>query len=348
MTPLAIFVRTLFKTSAIFIGATFVILHPSLEWTSAPRAKPDRHGAAEPPRGSGRRTRRGAQGHRRRRPSSGGGGARRDRQCAGSARVDRGPQGQRRGCATARVVGARRDRRCASGQCDRWIAEGQLTGDSSQSGRRARRVERFLGGRTAHRRDSRCQCRRPSPRDFRAGRALDARALQALTAALKDEDVSVRRAAIQAIAEIGGDGGGHNVHVPHPHPHPHPNPHPIPTRTRIPIRASTPKLCPSGTPQANEPRRSTVVIRAAATSVFALLTLAGSVNEYPHGRRAEPNRSRADRGARGDGSGHPRARRLRHPRSRRHGGRCHPAAGGDAGRCGAGRSARVQPELVAR
>src|SRR5262249_49183310 len=35
MTPLAVFVRTLLKTTAIFIGATVVILHPSLEWTSA-------------------------------------------------------------------------------------------------------------------------------------------------------------------------------------------------------------------------------------------------------------------------------------------------------------------------
>ena len=42
MTPLAVFVRTLMKTSAIFIGAAAVMLHPSLEWrsSSAPTAAP--------------------------------------------------------------------------------------------------------------------------------------------------------------------------------------------------------------------------------------------------------------------------------------------------------------------
>ena len=32
MSPLVVFVRTLLKTSAIFIGTTMVMLHPSLEW----------------------------------------------------------------------------------------------------------------------------------------------------------------------------------------------------------------------------------------------------------------------------------------------------------------------------
>ena len=35
MTPLAVFVRTLLKTSALFIGVTVVMLHPSLEWSRA-------------------------------------------------------------------------------------------------------------------------------------------------------------------------------------------------------------------------------------------------------------------------------------------------------------------------
>ena len=35
MTPLAVFVRTLMRTSAIFIGVTAVMLHPSLEWRSS-------------------------------------------------------------------------------------------------------------------------------------------------------------------------------------------------------------------------------------------------------------------------------------------------------------------------
>ena len=35
MTPLAVFVRTLLKTSAVFIGVTTVMLHPSFEWSRA-------------------------------------------------------------------------------------------------------------------------------------------------------------------------------------------------------------------------------------------------------------------------------------------------------------------------
>lgn len=36
MNCVTVFVRTLLRTSAIFIGTTMVFLHPSLEWTSAP------------------------------------------------------------------------------------------------------------------------------------------------------------------------------------------------------------------------------------------------------------------------------------------------------------------------
>ena len=39
MSPLTVFVRTLLKTSALFIGFTTVMLHPSLEWTSASQVK---------------------------------------------------------------------------------------------------------------------------------------------------------------------------------------------------------------------------------------------------------------------------------------------------------------------
>ena len=35
MTPLAVFIRTLMKTSAIFIGATWIVLHPSLDWSAS-------------------------------------------------------------------------------------------------------------------------------------------------------------------------------------------------------------------------------------------------------------------------------------------------------------------------
>ena len=40
MTPLAVFVRTLLKTSALFIGVTVVMLHPSLEWSRASGLSP--------------------------------------------------------------------------------------------------------------------------------------------------------------------------------------------------------------------------------------------------------------------------------------------------------------------
>jgi HEAT repeat protein len=34
MTPLAVFLRTFLRTSAIFVGASIVFLHPPLEWSS--------------------------------------------------------------------------------------------------------------------------------------------------------------------------------------------------------------------------------------------------------------------------------------------------------------------------
>ena len=46
MTPLAMFVRTLMKTSAVFIGATTVMLHPSLEWRSTSSGAAAQHGAS--------------------------------------------------------------------------------------------------------------------------------------------------------------------------------------------------------------------------------------------------------------------------------------------------------------
>ena len=35
MNPVTVFFRTLLKSSAIFIGATAIFLHPSLEWRGA-------------------------------------------------------------------------------------------------------------------------------------------------------------------------------------------------------------------------------------------------------------------------------------------------------------------------
>ena len=53
------------------------------------------------------------------------------------------------------------------------------------------------------------------------GEIGDARALDALTAALKDTDVTIRRHAAAAIAQLNRGGGGHAHPAPHPHPHPH-------------------------------------------------------------------------------------------------------------------------------
>src|SRR5690348_13397965 len=47
MSPIEVFVRTLLKTSAIFIGFTAVMLHPSLEWAST--SSPTRVNAGQSP-----------------------------------------------------------------------------------------------------------------------------------------------------------------------------------------------------------------------------------------------------------------------------------------------------------
>ena len=53
MSPVAVFVRTLLKSSAIFIGATAIFLHPQLEWrTDVKRRRSSARGQG------GRRTRR--------------------------------------------------------------------------------------------------------------------------------------------------------------------------------------------------------------------------------------------------------------------------------------------------
>ncbi|HEX5473987.1 MAG TPA: HEAT repeat domain-containing protein [Vicinamibacterales bacterium] len=38
MTPLTVFVRTLVRSSALFLGVTIVFLHPTLDWTTAGEA----------------------------------------------------------------------------------------------------------------------------------------------------------------------------------------------------------------------------------------------------------------------------------------------------------------------
>jgi hypothetical protein len=61
------------------------------------------------------------------------------------------------------------------------------------------------------------------------GELGDARAVEAITGALKDSDPGVRLRAVRALAELTGADG------PHPHPHPHPRPQPRPmVRLEIP------------------------------------------------------------------------------------------------------------------
>ena len=81
MSPLAVFVRTLLKSSAIFIGATAIFLHPQLEWRTADDSRRV-VGAApgRPGEGGGRRPDRGVEGHRRRRPPPGRSARSRDEQ----------------------------------------------------------------------------------------------------------------------------------------------------------------------------------------------------------------------------------------------------------------------------
>ena len=71
MTPLVVFVRTLMKTSAIFIGVTAVMLHPSLEWSASSTTQqilPKKRGTGwgwrqgKPPLSRDRRPRRRAEG----------------------------------------------------------------------------------------------------------------------------------------------------------------------------------------------------------------------------------------------------------------------------------------------
>ena len=60
MSPLTVFVRTLMKTSAIFIGATAVFLHPRLDWSASGGARAQRGAetALASPRGRAPRKRR--------------------------------------------------------------------------------------------------------------------------------------------------------------------------------------------------------------------------------------------------------------------------------------------------
>ena len=194
MSPVAVFIRTLLKSSAIFIGAAAIFLHPSLEWRPA--------------------------------AALGGGTSVGAQQSGSEAAVDAliialkdSDAGVRREAARALAqMDSRRPALAASlSDSDPQIrasvasALGEI-GDASA-------VDALV----AAVKDKVVDVRRRVVGAL--GEIGDARALDALTQALKDEDAGVRRAAASAIAEIGGTSG--------PHPHPHPHPHPVVVRTVV-------------------------------------------------------------------------------------------------------------------
>ncbi len=121
MSPLAVFFRTLSRSSAICLGIGLAIVNPAFERSastspsrvSAPMAFDRRHRAEQPERGRDRRVDRRAQGQRRRRPPPGRNVARRNAQPARRAGTDRSAQGSAGRRQVARRHGARRARRHA-------------------------------------------------------------------------------------------------------------------------------------------------------------------------------------------------------------------------------------------
>ena len=353
MTPLTVFVRTLMKTSAIFIGA------PSSSFIRRS------NGRVERPVRSGRLTRSASpQGRAPAEAAIDGlvgalkdsdAGVRRQAAAAlgelGNARAvpgtHRGAEGRGRGRASAR------DRRRSARSA---IARGHR--------RRSRRAQGFVaqhprarrhGARRARRPHAvdpliaaitRRERRRPPPRRHGARRDRRRRARSpALTAALKDEDAGVRRAAMQAIAEISdGDDGAHHVRFRgDPHPNPNPNPNPNPESESQPEPAAARRHVRHGA--ADMTRTVGIccarVLRARADAVHHVR------RRRRCRRRDAPCRELVADLAAGRSAG-PRARRVRARESRRRRGRGDPAA---ASGCSATRrpsSRRSAAALVAR
>ena len=222
MSPLTVFLRTLAKSTAIFLGAGVIFLNPSLiSW------QPRGHCAEESRGGGRRRAHRRAEGFRRGRSPPGRALARPDAQRARGAGTHRRDEGRERGSARSGHVGARRARGPSRHPRDRRRAEGQRP-ESARTGRvGARRIRGSGCARCAHRAPfatATSTCGRTS--SGRSARLATPRALPALTEAMKDADApSV--AAILAIAEISDGEDGHHGSA-HPHPMPMPNPMPMP------------------------------------------------------------------------------------------------------------------------
>ena len=249
MTPLTVFVRTLMKTSAIFIGATVVFLHPRLDWSASGGARAQRGPADSIGVTAGQSSAEAAIDGLVGALKDSDAGVRRQAAAAlgqlGSPRAvpgaHRGAQGlgpgdalardrragrARRSRARPRPSRARsRTRRPTSARAPRWRSA------SSAIARRSMRSWPPSATRTP-------TCGAGS--SWRSARSPTTARLPALTAALKDEDAGVRRAAIQAIAETGrrrrrrvttsGSGG-----MGHPNPNPESEPE-SQSRIRIPTR----------------------------------------------------------------------------------------------------------------
>ena len=173
MSPIAVFFRTLMKTSAIFIGTTLVFLHPPLDWTNGRAVTAGQSGteavidaltgALKDPDAGVRREAAAALGNR---------SSRRAVPALLAALKDTDVQ------VRVRVISAL----------------GEI-GDPAA-------VEALIG--ILH--DANVDVRRRAVRAL--GEIGDARAVPALTGAMKDEDAMVRRYAVRAIAEIDGDDAG--------------------------------------------------------------------------------------------------------------------------------------------
>ena len=170
MSPIAVFFRTLMKTSAIFIGTTLVFLHPPLDWTNGRAVTAGQSGTE----------------------------AVIDALTGALKDTDAGVRRE-----AAAALGNRSSRRAvpallAALQDTDVQVRVRVISALGEIGDPAA-VEPLIG----ILRDANVDVRRRAVRAL--GEIGDARAVPALTGAMKDEDAMVRRYAVRAIAEIDGD-----------------------------------------------------------------------------------------------------------------------------------------------
>ena len=228
MTPLTVFVRTLMKTSAIFIGATAVILHPSLDWSAgrSPRERARRN-RSRSPRSRAPRKRPSTASSARSKTATPASGARPRRRsaswatrarCPGSSRRSRTPDRGRPASARSR----RSARSATRVRPRRSPARSRTPSPRHPRARRdgARRAGRPRRGRSAHRRrfatrtstsasasswrsarsPTSARFRRSPPRSRTRTRACGARAVQAIAETERRRRRSSRRGSAADVA----------------------------------------------------------------------------------------------------------------------------------------------------